>query len=310
VSARSRRLVRQVLAWLAGAAVVVIVAIRLPLDAFERAMGSGPHVRLALVDLAIVAVMLATDSIATWLALRVAAIRLDFVRLVAIRGATYVLSLVNYVAGQGGLGVYLHRTGVPGMRAASATLFLVGTTFATLLLLTTGAWALPGADVANAGVWWLLVAGCAAFATYLVVIAIAPPFLARRALFAVLFEAGPRGHGIAIAGRIPHVIVIVLGHWVALRVWGIDVPFLFAAATMPAVVTAAVLPISPAGFGTTQAALVLLFADYAPGATHDDRAAAMLGFAVVHFVYSILAQAAVGLVSLPFANRFTAARSP
>ena len=64
-----------------------------------------------------------------------------------------------------------------------------------------------------------------------------------------------------------------------------------------------------AGLGTTQAAFVLLFRDYAQGATSDDRAAAVLAFAIVHFVYGVLASLVVGLVCTPLA-RHTARAAP
>jgi len=74
----------------------------------------------------------------------------------------------------------------------------------------------------------------------------------------------------------------------------------------PAVIIASVLPISPAGLGTTQVALVYFFADYAPGATHAERAATALAFSIVHLVYGVVASALVGLLCIPFARRIGA----
>ena len=58
--------------------------------------------------------------------------------------------------------------------------------------------------------------------------------------------------------------------------------------------------------GTTQAAMVYFFSDYAAGATADDRAAMVLAFAIVHFVYAVLAQLVIGAVCAPFARRIRA----
>ena len=207
----------------------------------------------------------------------------------AIRGATYLLFLVNYALGQGAFGYYLNRTGVPGVRAVGATLFLMGTNLATLLLVTTGVWALRPADPAHVALWWTLLLGTAAFAVYLLVIWLAPRALARVEVLAPLFEARLKGYAIAIIGRLPHTAVLVIGHWLALRTWGIPVPFVAGLTLMPAVVIASVLPISPAGLGTTQAAFVLFFSDYAAGATADERHARVLAFAVVYFVYGVIA---------------------
>jgi len=88
-----------------------------------------------------------------------------------------------------------------------------------------------------------------------------------------------------------------------MKVWGIDVPFWVAVTLVPAVALAAVLPISPAGLGTTQAAMVFFFAQYAPGVTSDDRTANLLAFGIVHFVYSVAAALLVGAACMLLARR-------
>jgi uncharacterized membrane protein YbhN (UPF0104 family) len=247
--------------------------------------------------------VLCTDSVSTWIGLLALKIRWRLGKVLAVRGATYLLFMINYALGQGGFGYYLYRSGEPPLRATGATLFLIGTNLATLLVLTFGVWTIAGGRDHNAAMWWTLVIGTSAFAVYLVVIAIRLALLSRWQVLAPLFEAGIPGHAIAMLGRLPHVIVIVLAHWVAMSVWGIDVPFAVAATLMPAVALAAVLPISPAGLGTTQAAMVYFFSDYATGATGDDRAANLLVFGIVHFVYGVLAAVLVGFVCLIFAKR-------
>ncbi|HEX4454615.1 MAG TPA: hypothetical protein VH143_27330 [Kofleriaceae bacterium] len=302
---RAVAFVRAAAPWVVGIALVIVVARRLPMAAFRRGLHEGPQVTLAIVDTAVTLAMLLSDSFATWLGLAAVRIRIGLGKVTMLRGATYMLALLNYAAAQGGLGYFLHRSGIGGMRAASATLFLVGTTFATLLGVTTAAWASSSGPVPDLALWHMLLATCAAFAVYLVVIAARPSFLTRWKLLESLFDAGIGGHAVAIAARIPHVLVIVLGHWFAMRVWGIPVPFVVAATIMPAVVIAALLP-TPGGLGTTQVALVYFFARYASGATSDDREAAVLAFSIVHFVYGVLSQLAVGVACIPFARRLTA----
>jgi hypothetical protein len=296
-----KALLRRGWPWALGLAIVIASISRVPLHAFGDAIRRGPHLRLAAVDLGVLVLILLTDTFATWIVLVVMGVRWSMGRTLAVRGTTYLWSLVNYAVGQGGIGYYLHRGGMSGLRAAGVTLFTMGTTFATLILVTTAAWALGGNTLGTT--WWTLVACCGGFAIYLVVIAIAPALLVRRELLTPMFDAGLRGHAISIVGRLPHVILIVLGHWFAMLAWGIPVPFVLAATVMPAVVIVGVIPISPAGMGTIQAALVYFFSDYATGATADDRAALVLAFSIVHLVYGMLGQLAVGLVCVPFARR-------
>jgi hypothetical protein len=289
--------------WLVGLAILALIATRVPVDAFRDGVRHGPHLTLAAVNLALYLAVLCTDSVSTWIGLVVLKMRRPFSSVLLVRGATYALFLVNYALGQGGFGYYLHRSGEPALRAAGATLFLIGTNLGMLLVVTIGAWALYREHTDNPAMWWTLVGGCGAFGLYLVVVAISPNILTRRGLLAPLFEAGVRGHLVAMLGRLPHMAVMILGHWAAMRAWGIPVPLWTGLTIMPAIVIASVLPISPAGLGTTQAAFVLFFGSYAVGATEAERTASVLAFAIVHFAYGVLASLAIGLACLPLARR-------
>jgi hypothetical protein len=294
---------RRALPWLVGVAILAVIATRVPVAAFRRAISEGPHVQLGLVTLATISLILCTDSLSTWIGLLALRLRRPLWHVFIVRGGTYVLFLVNYALGQGAFGYYLNRTGVSGLRAVGATLFLIGTNLATLLVVTTMCWMLAGTSPGHTPLWWTLVGGCSAFLLYLVVIAVSPRVLANIKILAPLFEGGLRAHGLAMLGRLPHVAVLVLSYWVALRTWGIPVPLIAGLTLMPAVVIASVLPITPAGLGTTQAALVYLFSDYAAGATVDERHAHVLAFAVVYFVYSVVSALVVGLGCTPFARK-------
>lgn len=287
--------------WLLGSAIVIAIASRVPFEAFRSSLHQGPHARLAAVDAAMMLGFLVTDSVATWIALRVEQVRWTLGRTVAVRGATYLLSLLSYAVGQGGIVYYLHRDGVPALRATGVMLFTMGTTLATLLLVTTASWAF--ADAGHPMLWWSLVGGCAAFAVYLLLVALRPAALVRREVLAPLFEAKLAGHALAIITRLPHVMLVVLGYWFAFLAWGIDIPFGVAMTVMPAVVIAAAIPIAPGGLGPTQGALVVLFGSYAAGATSDARAASVLAFAIAHYVWGTLAQLLVGLVCVRLARR-------
>ena len=290
--------------WLVGIAILVLIATRIPFDTFRSAMTQGPHLLLLATNLALIVAVLCSDSISTWIGLVALGMRRPLAHVFWVRGATYVLFLVNYALGQGGFGYYLHRSGTTALRAVGATLFLLGTNLATLLLVTSIAWLVRASD-AHRELGWTLLASCIALGVYLLVVIARPGFLARREALAPLFEARMRGYVLAMVGRLPHTAVIVLGHWVAIRVWGIPVPFEVGLTLMPAVAIVSVLPISPAGLGTSQAAMVYFFADYAAGASADERAATVLAFGIVYFVYGVLASLALGLVCAPFAKRIS-----
>ncbi len=288
----NKALLRRIAVWLVGAAIVAAVLLRIPFAAFQDAIARGPHLTLAAVDLALTLVVMCVDGASTQWALRAVDVRWSFGRALLVRGSTYLLAVVNYAVGQAGLGYYLHRAGTAPARAIGITLFLTGTTFAALLLLTTASWA---SYQPSGAAWWTLVGGCAAFAVYLAIIAARPRLLADRAALAPLFDAKLSGHAVAVATRLPHVALLVASVWIAMRAWGLDMPVDVAASVLPGVVIATVLPISPAGLGTAQAALVYLCADYAPGDTADARQASILAFALAHFVYTLIDQVVLGL---------------
>jgi hypothetical protein len=298
-----KHFVRRAWPWAVGIAILAVIITRVPVAAFRSAIGHGPHLALAGVNLAIGACTLTTESFATWVGLIALRLRRPFADIVAVRGATYAVFLVNYALGQGAFGYYLHKSGTTGRRAVGATLFLIGTNLGALLILTTIAVLVGDVTLPSPQLVLTLEIACGALACYLVLIAISPGPLARREVFAPLFGAGVRGHALAILGRVPHVAVLVFGQWVALRVWGVPVPLETGLVVMPIVVIASVLPISPAGLGTTQAAMVYLFSAYAAGATVEDRQAAVLAFGIVHFVYGVAASVLVGLVFMPIAKR-------
>ena len=295
--------------WLLGLAIIVAIATRVPLAAFRDAIHEGPHVRLLAVDAAVGIASLFADTFATWIGLLVMNVKWSLSRTLAVRGATYLLSLINYAVGQGGIGFYLHRDGMTGMRAAGVTLFSIGITFATLLAITVGAW-LAGGYTGGTALTWTVVGSSIAFVIYLAIIAARPAALVRRELLAPLFDAGVGGHVLSVLARVPHVSLIVLGHWFALLAWNVPVPFEVAATALPIVVVAGVLPISPAGLGTIQAALVYFFSSYAPGPDSDARAAAILAFAIVHFVYTMVVQLAIGVACIAPARRGTPPAQP
>lgn len=294
---------RRLWPWLVGLAIVVVILTRVPLAAFREASGKGPQVSLALFDLGLMIAILACDTFATWAGMIAVKLRRPLGELLIARGATYALFVINYAVGQGAFGFYLHRTGVKAMRATGITLFIIGINLIALIALTFAAWA-AGDAVSHTGyVWWGLVGTMIAFAAYLAIIAAAPGALATRELFAPLFDAGLAGHALAFVARLPHTCIIVLGQWLAVRVWGVPVPFSSCLTIVPLVVIASVLPISPGGLGTTQAAFLYFFVDLAPGATADERTANLIAFGIAHFVYGIAASALVGFAFLPAARK-------
>jgi hypothetical protein len=132
---------------------------------------------------------------------------------------------------------------------------------------------------------------------YAVVVAVKPRWLARRPIFDVLLGAGLRGHLRALAVRLPHIVTLVGLQMTMLHAFGVKVPLVDAVVTLPIVFFVAVLPISVQGIGTTQAAMVLFFARFAPG-DRGAQEAAVLAASLVSQALALSFQITVGLLCL------------
>jgi len=310
----ARRL-RALAPWALAAAVLAWLFHRLPLRVVGAALAAGPWPQLAAYVVAEVLLILLADVAAASVALRTAnatsasdpapadgdAIPLR--RLLAMRGATYLLSIVHPVAGQGSFGWFLARAGRSGWNAGGLVLLLLVTQALAL-----GVAAALGLLVAPESlraltlpVVALLAAGMLA---YLAIIGLRPRRLAALPLLEPLFDAGVRGHLVTVAARLPHVALLVLLQWGAFRVWGIPVPLVAALGLTPIVLFVAALPITPGGLGTVQAVQASFFARFALAATVQERGGAVVALSLAHVALGVLVQMVVGIVCLQVLRRY------
>jgi uncharacterized membrane protein YbhN (UPF0104 family) len=255
-------------------------------------------------------IALAADAWATHVCLAVAGLARDLRTIIVVRGATTLLAMLNYALGVGGLGFYLHRTGVRGARALGLVLFILVVNFGGIVAVATLGLTIGGAGLL--GPWAVVLVGVGLLleAAYLATVAWRPPFLVRREVLGPVFEAGIRGHAIAGVARLPHVGVLVLGAWGGFRIWGVDVPFFANLLITPALLLVAAVPISPQGFGTVQALHVALFSRYAPGDSAIAREACVLAFSLSWHTFSLAFQFAMGALCYWFLRRRIPAELP
>jgi Lysylphosphatidylglycerol synthase TM region len=285
--------------WLLSLVILAFLFTRIPRKALLTAIETGPWPLLGVYAFFQVVLALCADAYATWVSLAITGFKQRFSQIVLARGATYILGILNYAFGQGAFGLYLQRSGVAALRAAGTVLFLIIVNLGVLLFVASFgflAGGYPGSenfDLSPLGYGLL-----GAVAVYLASISLRPRFLRRYQLLAPLLEAGLWGHLWAAGGRLPQVLLQVITYWGALRLWGIPVPLVEGAAFVPVVLLIGGLPITPAGLGTTQAALVLAFSPYVPLPTPGLRAAAMLAFSLIYYLFGIASQALIGLCCL------------
>jgi uncharacterized membrane protein YbhN (UPF0104 family) len=263
---------RKLLPLLVGAVLVGYVLLRIDFGAFVKALASTHYVAFFLFTVAFVGALLVADGSATAAVYRrlVAPVRTrDFM---VIRGASYLLSLINHHVGQGWLTYFVARAyRAPLWRVAGATLFVYVTTFGCLFVLVAAALPYNHRQIP----WLLPTVGALAVAAalYAAVIGVGVDALRRREATAPLFEAGIKGHLIALVQRMPHVLVQFLGTWLPLRFFGVNVPLTDALALVPVIMLVQTLPITPQGLGTRDVVAVELLSRYSEGPADQGAAA-------------------------------------
>jgi Lysylphosphatidylglycerol synthase TM region len=239
---------------------------------------------------ALVVLVYLADSLAMWRVFGWFVTRLSFREVLVVRGATYMLAMVNYALGQGTIVYFVHRSrGVPVMRGAAAVLLVMGSNMLLLLFATTAGLVL-GPDLPR-GLVPVVTIAYAGLAVYIVLVVARPRWLTTRPIFDVLLGAGLGGHLKAVVVRVPHLLSLLVFSYVSMRAFGINIPVVAAVTCLPVVFFIAVLPISPAGLGTMQAAMTWFFLPYATEAT-------ILASSLTAQGIAIAVQAVVGLACL------------
>jgi Lysylphosphatidylglycerol synthase TM region len=252
---------------------VGFVLSRLDFPAFWGAVRSTHYVAFFLFTFGFNVVLLAADVFATAEVYQSTVCPVRYRELFLIRAASYLPSLLNHHVGQAWLTYFMAKVYKASLwRVAGATLLVYATTFGCVYLL--GLAALP---FNHGRVAWLtptvLAIGAAAIG-YGLVLALKPAFLRARQAPSVLLDAGVRGHAVAIAYRLPHILVLFVGTWVPFLFFGVEVPLTDALAYIPVLMLVTALPITPQGVGTRDVVALGLLARYAPG-TPEQQAGAV-----------------------------------
>jgi len=297
--------VRRAAPWVVAAGILAFLGATTDLHAVGRALDRVSLPGLVAVMIGLVAAMVVTDVFALWVAFResIPAARLSFGQTFTARAPSYLLAIVNYGAGQGGLVYLLKRNHAVPVGEGVGAVLLSTAAYLLVVTLLVGGGLLAGAVPDEPELRWLVIALAAGAPIYLAVVALRPRRLAELSLLKPLFAAGLAGTLRVAAARAVYVVVMLAGHWAAMRLFGVAVPFADALARLPLVFLIGAIPVSPAGLGTVQAAAVALFGDYAPGATPAEQHAVVLAYSLGVQVLGTAMLAGLGLGFLRKATR-------
>ena len=228
--------------------------------------------------------------------------------LLPVRASSYVVGFFNTNLGRGALAAYLcRRLRAPFLELGSTVIFLVLTEYTQLVL-----WSMLGLIGFRADVSRSLVGVAAAVALFWIVVRVA--FAPRSWSIVRTFRLATFWQYVQIVAlRAPMFFVSLCLHYYAARAFGIRIPFVQMLTFLPVIFMLAALPVTVAHLGTTQAAWIFFFGQWA-------SAPRLLAFSLAaHLVFSAT-RALVGVLWMPAAfadlvplkpgTTFQAARRP
>jgi hypothetical protein len=210
-------------------------------------------------------------------------------RLLPVRAASYVVGFFNTNLGRGAMAAYLsRRLHAPFLELGSTVIFLVLTEYTQLVV-----WAMLGllgvrAEVSRS----LLVVAAGVALLWLVVRWLLAP---RAWSLARTFRLATTARYVQVVLlRAPMFLVSLVLHYYGAHAFGIHIPFLQMLTFLPVIFMLAALPVTIAHLGTTQAAWIFFFSQYAP-------VPRLLAFSLAaHLVFSFT-RAMLGVAWLPAA---------
>ena len=223
--------------------------------------------------------------------------------LLPVRAASYVVGFFNTNLGRGAMAAYLsRRLHAPLLELGSTVIFLVLTEYTQLVL-----WAMLGIVGFRADVTGGLLAVAASVAALWMIfflytrLHVTPTRLVRRALaprewpiFRTFRLATLSRYAQVVLLRAPMFVVSLCAHYYAARAFGIHIPFGQMLAFLPVIFMLAALPVTVAHLGTTQAAWIFFFSQYA-------SAPRLLAFSLAAHLAFTSTRAIVGVLWLPTA---------
>jgi hypothetical protein len=223
--------------------------------------------------------------------------------LLPVRAASYVVGFFNTNVGRGALAAYLwRRLGVSFLELSGTVIFLVLTEYIQLVI-----WAMLGVFGFRSEITSGLIPIAVAVATlWLLFFGYTrlnlTPGRAWRWLymprdwqvFRTFRRAGVGAYGRIVLLRAPMFVVSLFAHYYAAHAFGIHIPFGQLLTFLPVIFMVAALPVTIAHLGTTQAAWLFFFGQYASGPK-------LLAFSLVAHLTFTATRALIGLVWLPAA---------
>ena len=264
-------LARRILPWLVAFGILALLVRHVGMASLRAALAEA-DLRLLLVSTLLCTLpmylldVLSLARVITWFNRPI-----SFREIAPVKAAIYLLNIVNYNAGSGAVALWLkRRKGIPFLEGAASVLF-VNVVDAALLVVFMAAGLPALSPPLDRGVALIVAFAGAALAGHFLYWRGGVDFivLGRLRGWPIFrsFRLATFARYLRLAAlRVPFDLFFILNFWLALRAFGIEVPFLKALAYVPLILFIAVVPVTVSGLGTVQAATVFLFSAYASDA--------------------------------------------
>jgi hypothetical protein len=286
---RRSRIVRSLAAATLTIAIFGLILRRVPFPALAAALGDADYRTFLALMIPNTLFYFGWDTLVLAVAVRWFHGPVAYRDLLPVRASSYVVGFFNTNLGRGALAAYLcRRLQLPFLELGSTVIFLVLTEYTQLVL-----WSMLGLIGFRAEVTRSLLAVAAAVAcVWIVVRVVLVPrtwSIVRTLRLATLGQYG----GIVLL-RAPMFLVSLCLHYYAAHAFGIRIPFVQMLTFLPVIFMLAALPVTVAHLGTTQAAWIFFFSQYAP-------APRLLAFSLAAHLVFASTRAFLGVLWLPVA---------
>ena len=254
-----RRLVHPVVSVLLTAAIFALILRRVPFSALGAALRDADYRLFLALMIPNALFYFAWDTLVLSVVIRWFHGGVPYARLLPVRAASYVVGFFNTNLGRGAMAAYLSRQlHAPFLELGSTVLFLVLTEYTQLVL-----WAMLGLLGLRAEVSRSLLVVAAAVAIFWLAVRwlLAPRAWSISRTFRL---ATPVRYAQIVLLRAPLFFVSLCLHYYAAHAFGIHIPFPQMLTFLPVIFMLAALPVTVAHLGTTQAAWIFFFSQFAP----------------------------------------------
>ncbi|UCD85720.1 MAG: flippase-like domain-containing protein [Deltaproteobacteria bacterium] len=305
-SGKVSRLLRGILPWVITALIFVFIFRRVPFSEIIAAFGLVKIYLFIPLILIFFPITFISDALSHHLAFTWLAKRTRFFEVLRARGASFILGMLNFFIGIGGIGYWFSRTKkVPAGEATSAIVFVMFMNLLSIIALSSvGVVLMPEVHLSH-----FFTLGSEGHLVRIVFITLMVLFfqifiwvrkpeapLARWLLFRGPFKVFDRVrfHHFAIVFGLKSFSFssVLFGIWLGLKTFGVDLSLISIITYVPLVLLIGSIPITVFQLGTTQAAWLFFFRDLAPPAT-------LVAFSVLWSFGFLVMRMVVGLACLP-----------